>query len=517
MNQAELANIVAEMRSQANNEWNDKLGKHADKDDLNDWADRLTALGSPAPNAEALRALVRKWRAHFGGDRIVSGEWNLGYTGAGIECANELEAALGSGPDGKMGEAGASGPTETPTVEALRAALLECARMAEALKLPCGDDPESAQAIRNGQYASISHVAHIALGTIKGAAIQTSAQIAWDLRYSIDYMITYLEDAPTEVVRNWKRVEASAKKDGKQLSALNVTMCEIPDFWICVAGDGRDAECTIAFGPIKRDDPNKGEVERELCNQHINDLLIEEPGKQFHLVAAYLHPASPSTQREEDHSIPLGTDAIPDLPFELDVLAGHIGLVEDIIWDAENHVPNHTTDAGIGGIRAVAQNLLGGMKGTQERLQACVGKGTSPSNAESCSTQSPLLTKGVPAGGEAEPVAWQYRYIDPQEGPGLWQSLHEQNLETIRRRKDHEVRALYTHPPLAKAPLGDMVLVPREPTQAMREAAANAAVPDNGTFYYPFDANDIQHAYKAMIAAAPPPAEPHPETPKGEE
>lgn len=53
-------------------------------------------------------------------------------------------------------------------VEKLRAALHECAELAEALKSPCGDDPESAQAIRNGQYANISHTAHIALGTIMG-------------------------------------------------------------------------------------------------------------------------------------------------------------------------------------------------------------------------------------------------------------------------------------------------------------------------------------------------------------
>ena len=52
--------------------------------------------------------------------------------------------------------------------DALRAALLECARMAEALKRPCGEDPESAQAVRNAQYQAISTTAHIALGTIMG-------------------------------------------------------------------------------------------------------------------------------------------------------------------------------------------------------------------------------------------------------------------------------------------------------------------------------------------------------------
>lgn len=50
----------------------------------------------------------------------------------------------------------------------LRAVLLDCARQAEALKRECGMDPESAQAVRNAQYQSISTAAHIALGTISG-------------------------------------------------------------------------------------------------------------------------------------------------------------------------------------------------------------------------------------------------------------------------------------------------------------------------------------------------------------
>lgn len=52
--------------------------------------------------------------------------------------------------------------------DALRAALLSCARQAEALKRECGVDPETAQAIRNAQYQNISTTAHIALGTIRG-------------------------------------------------------------------------------------------------------------------------------------------------------------------------------------------------------------------------------------------------------------------------------------------------------------------------------------------------------------
>ena len=40
---------------------------------------------------------------------------------------------------------------------------------------------------------------------------KTEAQTAYDLRYSIDAMTTYLEDAPAEVVRDWKRVADAAR------------------------------------------------------------------------------------------------------------------------------------------------------------------------------------------------------------------------------------------------------------------------------------------------------------------
>ena len=55
-------------------------------------------------------------------------------------------------------------------IHKLRAALLTCARQAEALKRECGMDPESAQAMRNAQYQAISTTAHIALKTIRGPA-----------------------------------------------------------------------------------------------------------------------------------------------------------------------------------------------------------------------------------------------------------------------------------------------------------------------------------------------------------
>lgn len=52
--------------------------------------------------------------------------------------------------------------------ERLRAALLTAARSAEALKLDCGMDPESKQAIRNGKYMAISYAARAALRPTEG-------------------------------------------------------------------------------------------------------------------------------------------------------------------------------------------------------------------------------------------------------------------------------------------------------------------------------------------------------------
>ena len=48
-------------------------------------------------------------------------------------------------------------------LDELRAALLDCARRCEALKRPCGMDPESPQALRNGEYMSIALAARAAI------------------------------------------------------------------------------------------------------------------------------------------------------------------------------------------------------------------------------------------------------------------------------------------------------------------------------------------------------------------
>jgi len=58
-------------------------------------------------------------------------------------------------------------------VRVLEDALLQVASMAEALKKDCGMDPESPQAVRNGQYMNISYSARAALAARKGTTPTT--------------------------------------------------------------------------------------------------------------------------------------------------------------------------------------------------------------------------------------------------------------------------------------------------------------------------------------------------------
>ena len=57
----------------------------------------------------------------------------------------------------------------------------------------------------------------------------------------------------------------------------------------------------------------------------------------------------------------------------------------------------------------------------------------------------------------AEPVAWQQRYIDKEEGPSTWQSCSDRDAAILSGRKDYELRRLYAAPPAPAAvpPLTD--------------------------------------------------------------
>lgn len=56
----------------------------------------------------------------------------------------------------------------------------------------------------------------------------------------------------------------------------------------------------------------------------------------------------------------------------------------------------------------------------------------------------------APAREQGEAVAWQYRYVDPEEGPGNWINCTKSDVAIVMRRSDHESRELYAAP--ASAP-----------------------------------------------------------------
>lgn len=45
-----------------------------------------------------------------------------------------------------------------------------------------------------------------------------------------------------------------------------------------------------------------------------------------------------------------------------------------------------------------------------------------------------------------EPVAWQQRYLDPAEGPGVWQPCDDNSRRLLVGRVDYELRPLYAAP-----------------------------------------------------------------------
>lgn len=140
-----------------------------------------------------------------------NGDYQRGYYAEdmqeyGKECAESARAPL------------------VAEVERLRAALLQCARMAEALKRPCGMDPDSAQAIRNGQYANIATCAHIALGTISGPHLPPSSEI--------DRCLAQIEEIgrfcdATYAAQEWRPIE-TAPKDGTEI----IVGCDVASVWI---------------------------------------------------------------------------------------------------------------------------------------------------------------------------------------------------------------------------------------------------------------------------------------------
>lgn len=316
---------------------------------------------------EALRALVRKWRGH----KSVP--------------MDELEAALGAGPDGKMGEAGASGTTETGKVEAVESAKHE---------------REMSQVVdeRDRAEEALSQAYYLVIGDSP----------EWSNVWGTDDCLEEIEDALTLLRKSAKHV-------------------------LC-------AGCNRALGEDE---------------------------------AHYTH-APPSTQREEDHSIPLRE-----------------------WWIA---LPGNCKD-GFAYLSPERANM-GGSKVTYETVHV----------------RETTNTKGVPAGGEAEPT--YYLVIYEANGPGAYASSvfdwppSKESLANFKRY-GHKVVPLYTHPPLAKARTAEVggsgetngVVMSREIVEFLLGEGTlmgfwfHERPQDNGAFWW--------RKHLRALAASPPPVEPH--------
>ncbi len=42
-----------------------------------------------------------------------------------------------------------------------------------------------------------------------------------------------------------------------------------------------------------------------------------------------------------------------------------------------------------------------------------------------------------------EPVAWQQRYLCPDEGPSIWQHCNDSDAKVLEKRSDYELRRMY--------------------------------------------------------------------------
>ncbi|MCR4300134.1 MAG: hypothetical protein NUV51_00840 [Sulfuricaulis sp.] len=75
----------------------------------------------------------------------------------------------------------------------LRAALQNIMHNADAMKEPCGTDPESSAAIRNGKLASLAMTAAQALGIVRGPEIPAESEREAKLRAERDALAKALE------------------------------------------------------------------------------------------------------------------------------------------------------------------------------------------------------------------------------------------------------------------------------------------------------------------------------------
>lgn len=90
-------------------------------------------------------------------------------------------------------------PVGTPPQE--QAALRTILRMADGYKEPCGMDPESPAAIRNGKFASIAFVAAQGLGLVRGPALDAAPRDAPESHLVGNSSLVDLTERSGEVVQ----------------------------------------------------------------------------------------------------------------------------------------------------------------------------------------------------------------------------------------------------------------------------------------------------------------------------
>jgi hypothetical protein len=96
----------------------------------------------------------------------------------------------------------------------------------------------------------------------------------------------------------------------------------------------------------------------------------------------------------------------------------------------------------------------------------------------------------------ADPVAWQWRYIDPDEGPSIWVACEKPDAVAYGENSRYEVRPLYAAQPAPAAVPSGYALVPVEFVQGFNTMAHNyclrAEPPD---YYSGTEADAFRHAY----------------------
>jgi hypothetical protein len=100
-----------------------------------------------------------------------------GYSGGGSPEGLRARVMIRFGDGPEEVEYVPASPVNAPERDA---ALRLIMQMADRAKEPCGEDPESAAAVRNGKFATIAHVAAQGLGLTRGPSLSDAVNAAGD-------------------------------------------------------------------------------------------------------------------------------------------------------------------------------------------------------------------------------------------------------------------------------------------------------------------------------------------------